>query len=513
MNTLSRSVIGIGGWTTAIAVALVSLPVSDASPAGASGDGPSVRPACPAGWLDFKNPILGFQAHVPTDYWVRLRGGTMLTVEKQSEPTTMAFMMPLRPKAGAKAPEIAERFARFVAQSQPQFKAESVGPVGPDRVLSRFTSLVAGQAVEGRYCTLLGAGGTMAFIIGTAAPQGQLERELPTLQVIARSFGFEPPRGKWNPYQSPAGGFTMTLPAGWEVHSGDGQSGKDDIDWAARDPRKPLSRAFQACPRYCSPGLLQDPLHVIRGYRAAQFQSHQSIANAALSELSQNVRILKWEENRDLTALFRALNQQLAQLLSALQVGQTDITVYDVLAQAELDGRPVMVAFIAGIQTLAISGGFGGPLMDWRVTLRGWCAPAEEFVIDSPVLEKVCASMQLTPAFLNRIMQGNAQAAKKISETYEYMNQVDDQIRKSRWDTMDAIAEMNYDNLRDYGGYVNEKTGRIEQIAPEKLIKNRDGEHVSREEVERGVSPEDATVLRGAFSDDYMRGVHGRIEF
>ena len=43
------------------------------------------------------------------------------------------------------------------------------------------------------------------------------------------------------------------------------------------------------------------------------------------------------------------------------------------------------------------------------------------------------------------------------------MNKIDDQIRQSRWGTMGAIAEMNYDNLRDYGGYVNQATGRIEQ--------------------------------------------------
>ena len=72
---------------------------------------------------------------------------------------------------------------------------------------------------------------------------------------------------------------------------------------------------------------------------------------------------------------------------------------------------------------------------------------------------------------------------------------------------------MNYDTLRESGGYVNETTGRIEQIAPAKVVKNSHGEQVSREEVERGVSPENATVLRGAYANDYMRGVYGRIEF
>ena len=121
--------------------------------------------------------------------------------------------------------------------------------------------------------------------------------------------------------------------------------------------------------------------------------------------------------------------------------------------------------------------------------------------------------MQLSAAFLNRVVQRNERAVAKIRETYDYINKVDDQIRQSHWDTMDAIAEMNYDTLRDSGGYVNEKTGRIEQIPSEKVLKNGLGEYVSREEVDRGVSLENATVLRGAHADDYMRGVYGRIGF
>lgn len=514
MNSSLKAVFAIG-CLAAATIPLALGAVRDSTPTATGGvrGGANGRPACPPGWLDFKNPVLGLQAHVPTNYWVRLRAGTMLTVENQANPAALAFLVPFRPRPGATATDVADRFGRYVTQSQPQFKAEHVHGATADRATTRFTSQVSGQAIEGRYCSLLGAGGSMAFVIGFMAPQGELERELPTLQAIARGFGFEPPKGRWVEYSSPAGGFTLTLPKGWEVQSGDGQSGKDDIDWAARDLRKPFSRAFQACPRYCSPALLQDPLHVIRGYRAAQFQGHQQMVTTALGELSQNIQLLKWSVNRDLTELFRGLNQQLAQMLSALQVGQTDITVYDCLARVDLEGRSVLVAFVAGIQTLAIRGSFSGQLLDWRVTLRGWCALPEDFVVDSPVLEKVCASMQLTPAFLNRILQGNAQASAKIRETYAYMNEVDNQIRQSRWDTMDAIAEMNYDALRDYGGYVNERTGRIEQIDPDKVVKNSHGQYVSREEVQRGVSPDSATVLREAYSADYMRGVYGRIEF
>jgi hypothetical protein len=147
------------------------------------------------------------------------------------------------------------------------------------------------------------------------------------------------------------------------------------------------------------------------------------------------------------------------------------------------------------------------------VTLRGWCAEPSEFLNDTPVLEKACASMQLTAAFLQRVMKADQHASEKIRETYAYMNRIDDQIRQSRWDTMDAIAESNYDTLRGVDGYVNERTGRIEQIPDGEVIKNSNGEPVSKEEVRQGTAPDNATVLRDAHTSDYMRGVYGRVEF
>jgi hypothetical protein len=502
-----------GVFGTGLVGAAPAAPARNPADVAPGGGTTTTRPACPAGWTDFKHPLVGMEAHVPTNYWVRLRGGTVLMVEKQESPATMAWLLPFRPRAGAKAAEIADHFAKFVAQSTPQFKAQAVGEPSADRAISKFTSVTSGKPVEGKYCTLLAAGGTMAFVIGVAAPQGQLEQDLPSLQKIARSFGFTPPRGKWMNYQSPAGGFTMTLPEGWTVQSNDGRTPKDNIDWAASDPRKPLSRAFQWCPRFCSPQLMQDPLHVMRGYQPAQFRNHPEALLASLAQISQQPKLVKMNVNQPLTELFRRLNQETARLLAAVGAGGSDIVVYDCLAAAQIEGKPVLVAMLGAVNTQVMPGAFEAQLTDVNVTLRGWCAEADQFVNDSPVLEKVCSSMELSAAFLKKIAQGNEQAVGKIRETYAYMNKLDDQMRQSHWDTMDAIAEMNYDTLRDSGGYVNEKTGRIEQISPEKVVKNSRGEYVSREEVLRGVSPDSATVLRDAYSNDYMRGVYGRIEF
>ncbi|MFH0783754.1 MAG: hypothetical protein V2B20_17610 [Pseudomonadota bacterium] len=152
------------------------------------------RPQCPQGWTDFKNPLIGMQACVPGDYWVRLRGGMTLT----------------------------------------------------------------------------------------SASQGRLDQEMSTLKKIARSFGFVPPLGRWIDYKSPAGGFTIKIPESWLVQSNDGQTHKDDIDWVVFDQKTPSSRVFQWCPRYCSPQLLQDPLHAMRGYQAAQFQNHEQVVTTSL---------------------------------------------------------------------------------------------------------------------------------------------------------------------------------------------------------------------------------------
>ena len=169
--------------------------------------------------------------------------------------------------------------------------------------------------------------------------------------------------------------------------------------------------------------------------------------------------------NEPLTRLFRGLNRQTSAAARRDECRRAWTSRFTTAwPRRKWTASRSLVAFVAGVQTMAINGGIWGSSWIVSVTLRGWCAEPGQFVMDTPVLEKVCASMQLTPAVHAEDRQGNEQAADKIRETYAYMNKVDDQIRQSRWDTMDAIAEMNYDTLRDTGGYVNEKTGRIEQI-------------------------------------------------
>ena len=122
-------------------------------------------------------------------------------------------------------------------------------------------------------------------------------------------------------------------------------------------------------------------------------------------------------------------------------------------------------------------------------------------------------SMAYTPQYVRMVLKAEGERGEKIRETWRQMNEIDREITRSRWDTQDAIAEMMYDHWRDEPGYVNSTTGRIEKIESDKIVKNSSGQVVSLEEVLRGVPADRATVLRDAHSDDYMRGVHGRVEF
>lgn len=474
----------------------------------------SARPKLPKDWYEFNSPLLGMQAFVPPGFWVRLKGGVMLCVEKADTPQIAAFMIPMQMKKNASATDLTGQVCQFWKKCDPSFAAQPLGAASADQTLTGYTAQVLGQPVEGRFCTIKAAGGTMAYVIGVCAPTGKLKGELATLQQIAQAFAFTNPTGKWTTYRSPAGGFTLSLPQGWQVQSSDGQNGKDDVDWWGADPQNPLSRAFQYAPRFCSPALLQNPLYQIRCYQPLPFNGHEQVIAGSLGQISQNVKLKKMNVNPEITRILKNMLAQLNQTLQAVQAGGTDVVAYDCLAEAEVEGKPVTVAFLSAIQTTTINMGYMGQAADLHVTLRGWCAAPERFLSDSPMLERVCASMSLTPEFINRIVQGDAHAAKVLRETNEYIRQVDNEITRNRWDTQDAIAEMYYDLWTDNGGYVNEKTGRIEKMGSDAVVKNSRGELVSREEVQdQRIPPDQATVLRGANADDYMRGVYGRIQF
>ena len=251
----------------------------------------------------------------------------------------------------------------------------------------------------------------------------------------------------------------------------------------------------------------------MRGYKVAVFKSPQQCVQASINQVYKGARVTSVKPNPLLTRICKQLFGSLAQNLGNLQAGRFDVAVYDCIAEADAQGTKLTVGFCCAISQLVFSGGITGQYVQTDVWCKGWCAPKEQFLSASPVLDRIQDSMKYTTQYIQRVHKAEAYRAKKLKSTWDQMNKIDKEMNQEHWDTQDAIAEMYGDHWSEMGGYLNKNTGRIEKMEPDALIKNSSGEIVSREEVQAGVSPEDATALRDAYSNDYMRGVHGRIEF
>lgn len=474
----------------------------------------AAHPACPQGWQTYEHPLLPISVHVPSECQVRVKGGGLFVVERRDDNRYAAFCLPLRPARRVQAGPLAEYVAAFYQRCDPTFRAQIIGTPTADRAVASFQSNPFGQPVEGRFCALITSGGDRAYIIGVNAPQGQLQANMAMLERIANGFAMGRTTQAWSHYQSPAGGFTLTMPQGWRIDSSDGVNPKSDIDWAVVDPSHPTSRAFNLAPRFCTRDFAQHPWYQAQGYQVGVYRTPQEYAAATLGPHVQAWRCTSMQPNPVITQLGRAMLNSLAQFMGGLGAGSLDFAAFDGEATGTIDGQAVRLRFGIAIRTLVANQGVMGQAADVEVTCRGWVASNDRFFLDGPVLDRIQSSYQLTPAFINRVTRGNAQAARQIADTYAQMSLIDQQIRRTHWDTQDAIAEMYSDFWHQMGGYVNEKTGRIEQIPEESLVRNSTGQLVSREEVqERGVHPDHATVLRDAMSEDYMRGVYGRIVF
>ena len=471
------------------------------------------RPACPEGWQSFNNKLLGFQAYVPPGFFVRMRGRSILSVERTSGGPTAAFMLPIMPRGKTTAGRLATNFINFSSRQDKNYRARILEGGTDTRTHVAFTTEIVGAKVEGKVLTILAAGGSMAFVMGVVAPEGRLQSELPLLSRIVQGFGFTLPKGRWQKYKSPGNNFTMDVPAGWTVVTTEGRVAKNEIDWEAFNSRSPRSRAFSITPKFCTQNMMSLPLYAMRGYKVAVFQSPRQCAQASINQLFHQAPLTSVKPNPVLTRICKQLFGSLIKNLSNLQAGGFDVAVFDCLAEADVEGTKLTIGFCCAISQLNLGGGITGQYVQTDVWCKGWCAPKDRFLNDSPVLDRIQDSMAYTVSYIRRVHKAEAYRAKKLRDTWSQMNKIDKEMNQKHWETQDAISEMYGDHWSEMGGYLNKNTGRIEKMEPDAIIKNSSGEIVSREEVQAGVSPEDATVLRDAYSNDYMRGVHGRIEF
>jgi hypothetical protein len=434
-------------------------------------------------------------------------------VEREDGEPSAAFLVPFRRRGAMTAPKLAAAFLRFRQERDPNLRGALAPKATDERAGVTFTTALGDIPLEGKYCAVTAAGGSMGFVVGVMARQGKLAGELALLQQVARSFRFTLPRGQWADYRSPGNGFTLALPKGWQVESTEGKIAKNEIDWWAFDPARPLARAFSSTPKFCSADLAQHPLYQLRRYKVAVFQTPEQCLAASLGELLAGARLRSSRVDAFLTALMQKANAVAIQSIASLGTGRLDIAVYAGTGEAAIQGAPVRISFHAMVSQLVMAGGFTAATVQTDVLLKGWFAPPAEFVGASPVLERIESSMMYTPEYMRMVYQAEAERARVVQETWRQVNQISKEIWQKHWDTQDAIAEMWYDHWRSMDGYVNEKTGRIEQVDPDRVVRNSGGDVVSREEVQAGTPADQATVLRTAGADDYMRGAYGRIEF
>jgi hypothetical protein len=121
--------------------------------------------------------------------------------------------------------------------------------------------------------------------------------------------------------------------------------------------------------------------------------------------------------------------------------------------------------------------------------------------------------MEYTPHYIRMVYKAEGERAKTIQRVHARMAQIDAEIQRNHWDTQNAIAEMYGDYWAGREGFVNEATGQIETMDAGDVVRNSRGQAVSRSDIERGLTPDQATVLREAGANDYMRGVYDRVHF
>ena len=471
------------------------------------------RPPCPEGWQSFNNEFLGFQAYVPPGFFARMRGRSILSVERTNGNPTAAFMTPIMPRGKTTAGRIATLFIKVSSRLDTNYRARILEGGTDTRTYAAFTTNIAGQRVEGKFLAIMTAGGSMAFVMGVVAPEGRLRSELPLLSKIVQGFGFTLPKGRWARYRSPGNNVTLEVPRGWSVVTSEGRVAKNEIDWEAYDPRNPGARAFSVTPKFCTQNMMSLPLYAMRGYKVAVFNSPRQCAQASINQIYQGARITSVKPNPVLTKICKQLFGSLTRNLGNLQAGGFDVAVFDCLAETRSRSGVVQIAFCCAISQLVLGGGITGQHVQTDVWCKGWCAPRDQFLSVSPVLDRIQDSMKYTTRYIQRVHNAEAGRAKKLQDTWDQMNKIDKEMNQKHWETQDAISEMYGDHWSEMGGYVNRNTGQIEKFDPDKIVKNSSGEIVSLEEVAKGVSPDDATVLRDAYSNDYMRGMYGRTVF
>ncbi len=394
-------------------------PAKEAEPAGPA------RLALPPGWTMCDVPMLGFRAYVPPGFMVRLRNNALFTVERPpGVAAAAAWMIPCPLKKGTDAREVAEAINDVFTQHGLQYAGAISEKSTPERATVAYTGIFSGQPCEGTFITTLAADGATGYALGVVAAKGRLAAEQPVLEYILRSFATYAPRAEWRKgFGSPGRDFTLDLPRGWKLDTTEGKLNKSDIDWMAYEPKSPSARAFSLAPKFCTQELVDKALYMTQGYRVAVFSSDKESIQASLALHFPDAKLAAATLDAAVSQAIGEYHVATNRFLKQLNGSEIRSSVYDCEAAAPGAPAPLRIFFEARIDTQVMGRGALPPSVVTDVFLKGWAAPADQFLALTPVLERITASMAYTEEYRRQALAADMWRAGNQRDTDDWLRE------------------------------------------------------------------------------------------
>jgi hypothetical protein len=477
---------------------------------------PNAPPALGEGWTLMDDQIHGTQVAVPRGWTPRIRGGVALCVDPDDVEKAGAFFIPVTLKGQTRPEELADNLDEMLRRGMPDLETKNTDRPSSDSVQRELRATIGDVSVAGTYRAAVSRSG-MGFIMGYLGPADRLDQLRPTFHRVLASYRFTGPRLWLVPFKSAA--VELRIPPGWQVQTSEANGTADqDIDWAVVSPRIPGARAFMVTPKYCTTNWVTDGFNAnidqtqvamwrAKGYEIANLASDEQAIQAAINSVLPGFEATRKQSLDELRDLLVKVNAVAIQTLRQTG-GRYDFYVLELHGRRNVQGVEMRSVVYVGASGMVTMAGMKGAMGLWSVQVRGYEAPADQFIRLATMLERVCTSFTYTDWWIREVQKANAEQAKQIREFWAYMNKVDREIWDNRMRTSSAINEMMYDSLiAGTPGFVNKNTGTIEKIPTDSIrgFTNDSGDVLSPEELlEKKVDPYWATRVRPANADDYM---------
>jgi hypothetical protein len=441
-----------------------------------------------ASWVTHNDP-LGFSVQAPAGWQVagdRNSGRVTISGPARQQVVVWPVFVPGAVDA-RNAPAI---LRRLVAAAGINAAWKEAPP--PSAGVVRIIGAADGRTAVASFAWIGSPKGAAGFLYVTAAPAASYPAEKDTLGRILESFratgapaGAKVSRGpevKWVRWQDPReNAFSLDTPEGWNVTGGAFRFASVDVRKAVEasspdgsiritggdpelptftEPNQMLAMSGFREGSWYSPGYGVNML--VRRYTpGAQFAREYVATRAARG--CANLTFTGARNRPDVDAPLNQLMSGLAAVGGIMRMQSGEVTF-----TCDQNGRPASGYYFAG--SLA-SGSAGMPGGIWRVEyLYGYLAAREQAALAQQILSRMLTSYQDNPQWLamqqnitaatSRIVtQTQQEVSKMISDSFEYRNQVDDEISRRRQnailgtvDVIDAATgrEFKVENSSNY---------------------------------------------------------------